>query len=112
MRNNFCQLPSNRRGLSSVVGALLFVVLMVATFAVLGVALDSQTDIVDTSRDIADIDLKQQQEEFTMNAFTTGPNGTAVLSVNVNNLGQNPTEIFSLIVTDSQNATAGFPGEV
>jgi len=85
---------------------------MVATFSVLGIALDSQTDIVDTSRDVADIDLKQQQEEFTMNAFTTGPNGTAVLSVNVHNLGQNPTEIFSLIVTDSQNATAGFPVDV
>ena len=78
----------NRRGLSTIVGGLIFVVLMVATFSVLGIALSTQTDIVTTSRDVADIDLKQQQEEFTMNAFTTGPNGTAVLSVNVDNLGR------------------------
>ncbi len=54
--------PKNRRGLSSIIGALLFVVLMVATFSVLGIALNSQTDIVETSRDIADLGLKQQQE--------------------------------------------------
>ena len=113
MKCKNCQFnPKNRRGLSSVVGALLFVVLMVATFSVLGVALNSQTDIVSTSRDIAEIDLKKQKEDFTMNAFTTGPNGTAVLSVNVNNLGQNPTEIFTLIVIDSQNATVGLPVDV
>ena len=44
---------TKRRGLSSIVGALLFVVLMVSTFAVLGVALDSQTDIASTGRDVA-----------------------------------------------------------
>jgi hypothetical protein len=45
----------SRRGLSSIVGGLLFVILMVATFAVLGVALNSQTStnylVVDVKND-------------------------------------------------------------
>ncbi|NNL37738.1 MAG: hypothetical protein HKP34_05480, partial [Nitrosopumilus sp.] len=39
-------IPKNRRGLSSVVGALFFTVLMIAGFSVLSLALDAQTDIV------------------------------------------------------------------
>jgi hypothetical protein len=64
-----------RRGLSSIVGALLFVVLMVAAFAVLGVALDSQTDIVDTGRIVADTGLKKQQENFRINSIVQLPSG-------------------------------------
>ena len=68
MKTKNCNFVIKRRGLSSIVGALIFVVLMVATFAVLGVALDSQTDIVDVSRDVADLGLKKQQESFQINS--------------------------------------------
>jgi cell division protein FtsL len=85
--------PRKRRGLSSVVGALLFVVLMVATFAVLGVALDSQTNIVDTGRDVANLDLKIQQEKFTANMYA---NSTDFLIVDINNDGQNAVEISTV----------------
>jgi len=65
MKSKNCRFnPKKRRGLSSVIGALLFVVLMVATFSVLGIALNTQTDIVSTARDVSDIDLKKQQEDF------------------------------------------------
>jgi hypothetical protein len=96
-----------RRGLSSIVGALLFVVLMVATFAVLGVALDSQTDIVDTSRMVTDTGLKKQQERFAINSIiqTSGDN----LEINVTNTGQNPTEIFTLVMTNSSDLTNNYP---
>ena len=64
MKFKDCQYSKKRRGLSTIVGALLFVVLMVATFSVLGIALNSQTEIATTSRDVADMDLKKQQEKF------------------------------------------------
>jgi len=105
MKFKDCQFtPKNRRGLSSVVGALLFVVLMVATFAVLGVALDSQTEIVDTGREVADTSLKKQQEEFGIAVST---NGTEILSIDVNNVGQNPVEIFTIVMTNVTDV--GFP---
>jgi len=99
MKFKNCQFnPKKRRGLSSVVGALLFVVLMVATFSVLGIALNTQTDIVSTARDVSSIDLKKQQEEFSANIFA---NATDFLFVDVHNRGQNPVEIFTVVVTNS-----------
>ena len=45
---------SSRRGVSSIVGALLFTVLMIGAFSVLSLALDVQTDIVSTQRIVSD----------------------------------------------------------
>jgi hypothetical protein len=59
-------LPKKRRGLSSVVGALFFTVLMIAGFSVLSLALDAQTDIVTTQRMVSDIEIKKQQEQFAV----------------------------------------------
>ena len=99
MKFKGCKLTlRKRRGLSSVVGALLFVVLMVATFAVLGVALNTQTDIVSTGRDVAEIGLEKQLEDFNTNIFA---NSTEFLTINISNPGQNPVEISTLFVTNS-----------
>ncbi|MGY5144283.1 MAG: hypothetical protein ACW9XH_07345 [Candidatus Nitrosopumilus sp. bin_32a] len=86
-------MPKNRRGLSSVVGALFFTVLMIAGFSVLSLALDAQTDIVTTQRAVSDIDIKKQQEHFGILVSTDENN---FLSINVDNQGQNPVEISSI----------------
>ena len=93
--------PKNRRGLSSIVGALLFVVLMVATFSVLGIALTSQTDIVQTSRDVSNLGLKQQQEDFTINSILQ--ESGEFLEINATNRGQNAAEIFTMIMTNKSD---------
>ena len=92
-----CFQPQNRRGLSSVVGALFFTVLMVAGFSVLSLALDAQTDIVTTQRIISDIEIKKQQEHFGILAST---DANDLLSVSINNQGQNPVEISSIWITN------------
>jgi len=108
MKSKDCQYtPKSRRGLSTIVGALLFVVLMVATFSVLGIALNSQTDIVQTSRDVTDLGLKQQQEEFIISSIIQPIADD--LEVKILNLGQNPTEIFTMVITQVSNMTGGFP---
>jgi hypothetical protein len=98
---------TKRRGLSSIVGALIFVVLMVAAFAVLGVAMDTQTDIVDVNRDVADTGLKKQQENFVINSIVQ--NNDDFLEVHVTNKAQNPTEIFTMVITNSSDSVDGFP---
>ncbi len=85
--------PQNRRGLSSLVGALFFTILMIAGFSVLSLALDAQTDIVTTQRIVSDIEIKKQQEQFGVSAYTYGGN---LLNVTVSNQGQNPVEISSI----------------
>ncbi len=83
----------DRRGLSSIVGALFFTILMIAGFSVLSLALDAQTDIVTTQRIVSDIEIKKLQEQFGVFASTDGDDH---LSVSVNNKGQNPVEISSI----------------
>ena len=89
--------PQNRRGLSSVVGALFFTVLMIAGFSVLSLALDAQTDIVTTQRIVSDIEIKKQQEQFGVLVFT---DVNDLLNININNQGQNPVEISSMWITN------------
>ena len=83
----------SRRGISTVVGALLFTVLMIGAFSVLSLALDVQTDIVSTQRVVSDVEIKKQQERFNIAVST---DATDSLIINVNNLGQNPVEISSI----------------
>ncbi|MCV0400772.1 MAG: hypothetical protein K5777_02135 [Nitrosopumilus sp.] len=90
-------IPKNRRGLSSVVGALFFTVLMIAGFSVLSLALDAQTDIVTTQRMVSDIEIKKQQEEFGVLVST---DANDILNVSINNQGQNPVEITSIWITN------------
>lgn len=94
--------PNSRRGISSVVGALIFTVLMIAGFSAMSLALDSQTDIVNTQRDISDIQLKKQQEQFGIAVFTDANN---ILNVSVDNKGQNPVEISRVWITNKTLAT-------
>jgi len=105
-----CQFsPKNRRGLSSVVGALFFVILMVSAFSMLGGVLQNQGDMGQTAKIVANADLKKQQEAFTINVYT---DSNQLLTVNVKNIGQNHVEIHTLIITNSTDAANGFPTKV
>jgi hypothetical protein len=81
---------------------------MVATFAVLGVALNSQTSIVETNLQVADQELKKSQEDFSINVFA---DSNELITVNVNNLGQNHVEITSLVITN-QTQAPDFPTKI
>ena len=53
---------------------------MVAGFSVLSLALDAQTDIVNTQRIVSDVELKKQQERFGI-AVSTDANNRLDISV-------------------------------
>ncbi|MDH3610336.1 MAG: hypothetical protein OEM79_01095 [Nitrosopumilus sp.] len=91
-----------RRGLSSIVGALLFVVLMVAAFAVVGVALNSQTEIVETSRDVTQFGIERNAEAFDLTSISQ-PAGQ-FLDVNLINQGPNAAEMFTMVMTNKSDA--------
>jgi len=110
MRIKDCQFrPKNRRGLSSVIGGLIFAILMVSGFSMFGVVLDYQGDMGQTAKMVASADLKKQQEDFKINIFT---DSNQLLTVDVNNIGQNHVQIPTLIITNSTDFANGFPTKV
>ncbi len=95
-----------RRGISSIVGALLFTILMVATFSVYSTALNAQIDIVDTNREVVDTGLKKLQEQFTVSAQT---DANHKLTLWVHNSGQNSIEIPTIWIVNK--TLAGQPAK-
>ena len=93
-KRSYC---TTRRGVSSIVGAMIFTVLMIGGFSAMSLAMNTQTDIVKTHIAVADIDLKKQQENFNVSVFTNSSN---LLNVSVDNRGQNPVEISHLWITN------------
>ena len=93
--------PDSRRGISSVVGALIFTVLMIAGFSAMSLALDSQTDIVNTQRVVSAVELQAQQEEFEIQVSTVNN----ILNVTIDNIGQNPVQISHLFITNKTMAS-------
>jgi len=81
---------NNRRGLSTIVGSLLFTFLMIGGFTVMSLALETQSDIVSTQRIVSDSSLKKQQEDFVVTAST---DDNDLLEIFVLNSGQNPVEV-------------------
>ncbi|MBM2819690.1 MAG: hypothetical protein HW410_1372, partial [Nitrosarchaeum sp.] len=88
---------TTRRGVSSIVGAMIFTVLMIGGFSAMSLGMNTQADIVKTHIAVADIDLKKQQENFDVSVFTNSSN---FLNVSVDNRGQNPVEISRLWITN------------
>jgi len=103
--------PKKRRGLSTVVGALIFVVLLVSASSMFGLALQTQSEMTQTAKIVANADLKKQQEDFSMDAYTDNGN-PAVLTIDVEALGQNPVEIFSLVITEETDINGIYPTTV
>jgi len=100
-----CQFtPKNRRGLSTVVGGLIFVVLMVSAFSMFGIALETQSNMGETARIVASAQLKTQQEDFDLNSIQQGPGALDYLEVNLTNQGQNTAEMFSMVMTNKTDA--------
>jgi len=103
-------LLNKRRGLSSIVGGMIFVVLMISAFAVIGVSLNAQTDISSTGRDVAATDLKKSLEDFRIDV-STDDSDPAELFIQVKNNGQNPVEISTVVVAEITKRLENYPVE-
>jgi len=68
----------------------------------MSLALNSQSDIVNTQRIVGDVELKKQQEQFSIVVSTDENN---ILNVSVNNNGQNPVEISRVWLTNKTITT-------
>jgi len=98
---------NQKKGISSIVGGIFFLVLMTSGFTVYYVALDSQSQMLDTQQIIADSEVAKIKEKFVVAASSSGVNN--VLSVQVINTGNNLVEIADIWIINKtsvfENAT-------
>ncbi len=86
----FTDNKNHKKGISSIVGGIFFLVLMTSGFTVYYIALDSQSQMIKTQQIIADIEVKKIREKFTI-SVSTDPND--ILAIQVTNQGNNLVEI-------------------
>jgi len=94
---------SKRRGISSIVGGIFFLVLMTSGFTVYYVALDSQSQMLDTQQIIADTEVAKIKEKFVVAVSSSGVNN--LLSLQVVNTGNNPIEIADIWIINKTDAS-------
>jgi len=90
-------IQSKKRGISSIVGGVFFLVLMVTGFAVYFLAIDSQARMIETQQIIADKEIKKIHEKFSI-AAATDPSD--ILSIQVSNEGNYAVEIADFWIID------------
>ena len=86
-----------RRGLSSIVGALFFIIIMVGTFTALLAAFSYQNDLIDSQKVVADLEVAKARENFYV---LSDIDSSDKLYVTVLNRGTNPVEIANLWVIE------------
>jgi len=92
---------NQKKGISSIVGGIFFLVLMTSGFTVYYVALDSQAQMLDTQQVIADYEVAKIREKFTISA-STDPND--ILEISVTNQGNNLVEIADVWIINKTAA--------
>jgi len=97
-----CLHSEKRRGLSTIVGGLIFVVLLVSGMTLFGAVLDTQKNNGETARIVAAANLEAQQEDFDLNGISQQVGG--FLEIRLTNQGQNTAEMFTVVMTNKTDA--------
>lgn len=91
-----------RRGISTVIGSVFFLVLMTAGLSISYLVIETQSDMIQAQQIIADSEIKKIQEKFYASASTGTGNRLAVY---IENEGSNSLEIDTLWIINKTNPT-------
>jgi len=94
---------NKKRGISTIVGGIIFLVLLTAGFSAFFVAMDVQSDTIDAQRTISDSIIDKTQEQFTI-AVATDETNNNQLGIHVKNQGPNPVEISNIWIINKSEA--------
>ena len=87
---------NRRRGISTIVGGIIFVVLLTAGFSTFFVAMDVQSDTINAQRTISNSIIDKTQEKFSIAAATDDSTPWPTLGLQVKNEGPNPIQISNI----------------
>jgi len=94
----------NRRGISTIVGGMIFLVFLSGGFSAFYVALDVQKDTISTQRDISKSIVEKTLEKFEISTGINPVDNT--FEIQVENQGVNPVEITNIWII---NKTSPYP---
>jgi len=94
---------NKKRGISTIVGGIIFLVLLTAGFSAFFVAMDVQSDTIDAQRTISDSIIDKTQEQFAI-AVATDETNNNQLGIHVKNQGPNPVEISNIWIINKSEA--------
>jgi len=91
----------NRRGISTIVGGIIFLVLLTSGFSAFYIALDVQKDTINTQREISKSIVEKTLEQFVISAGTNPIDNK--LGIQVKNQGPNPVEITNIWIINKSS---------
>ena len=94
---------NKKRGISTIVGGIIFLILLTAGFSAFFVAMDVQSDTIDAQRTISDSLIDKTQEQFAI-AVATDETNNNKLGIHVKNQGPNPVEISNIWIINKSEA--------
>ncbi len=89
-----------RRGISTIIGGIIFIVLLTAGFSTFFVAMDVQSDTVNAQRTISDSIIEKTQEQFSVGVATGPCVNQCPLGIQVKNEGPNPVQISNIWIVN------------
>jgi len=92
----------NRRGISTIVGGIIFLVLLTSGFSTFYIALDVQKDTINTQREISKDIVEKTLEQFVISAGTNPVDNK--LGIQIKNQGPNPVEISNIWIINKSSA--------
>lgn len=93
---------SNKKAISTLIGSVFFLVLLISGLSVSYLVIETQSDMIKAQQTIADSEIKKIQEKFYASASTLSNNKLAVY---VENEGSNSLEIDTLWIINKTSPT-------
>jgi len=97
----------NRRAVSTIVGAAIFLVLFASASSTFFIAMDVQRDTINTQHVISNSIMEKSKEKFSI-AVSTDESNNNRLGIQVKNLGTNPVEVGDIWIV---NNSGSFPAK-
>ena len=91
-----------RKAISTIVGTLFFVVILIGGFAALSTAFELQFDLIETQFDIGQQEIKKSQEKFRIGPIYN-PTGGNLFCLSVVNEGTTPVQIEDLWISNKSS---------
>ena len=107
VKSSYERYLNKKRGVSSIVGGIIFLVLLSAGFSTFFLAMDVQADAIDAQRSMSNLIIDKTKEKFTISASIDKDDSNR-LGIQLKNLGSNPVLVNNIWII---NNSGDFPAK-